>query len=102
MMRAETPAELLLATKWSQVPIYTWLLSILWFVRIYLGAGRMWLAWTISGLRTIYLLIGLLLVPNVIYREVDGPPHAVSWRVGHGGPTVSPSPWYVLASCRRR
>ena len=39
-MRAETPAELMLATKWAQVPIYTWLLSILWFVRIYLGAGR--------------------------------------------------------------
>ena len=35
MMRAETPAELLLATKWAQVPIYTWLLSILWFVRIF-------------------------------------------------------------------
>ena len=71
LMRAETPAELMLAMKWAQVPIYTWLLSILWFVRIYLDAGRMWLAWTISGLRTIYLLIGLLLVPNVIFREVE-------------------------------
>ena len=71
LMRAETPAELMWAFKWSQVPIYTWVLSILWFVRTYLGAGRMWLAWTISGLRTIYLLIGLFLVPNVVFREVE-------------------------------
>jgi signal transduction histidine kinase len=95
MMRAETPAELLLATKWLQVPIYTWLLSVLWFVRIYLGAGRTWLAWTISGLRTIYLLIGLLLVPNVMYREVSVSHMQFlgeSVTVARGSPT----PWYVL------
>ena len=71
MMRAETPAEFLLATKWAQVPIFTWLLSILWFVRIYLGTGRTWLAWTISVVRTIYLVIGLFFVPHILYRELS-------------------------------
>ena len=97
MMRAETPAELLLATKWAQVPIYTWLLSILWFVRIYLGAGRLWLAWTISGVRTIYLLVGLFLVPHILYRQLD---------IGHMqflGESVTvahgvASPWYVVGN----
>ena len=95
LMRAETPAELMLAFKWSQVPIYTWLLSILWFVRIYLGAGRMWLAWTITGMRTIYLLIGLLLVPNVVLREVEVR-HVQflgeSVTVAHG----APNPWLAF------
>jgi signal transduction histidine kinase len=95
LMRAETPAEVMWAMKWSQVPIYIWLLSILWFVRIYLGAGRMWLAWTVTGVRTIYLLIGLLLVPNVIFREVEVR-HiqflGESVAVAHG----APSPWQML------
>ena len=83
MMRAETPAEFLLATKWAQVPIFTWLLSMLWFVRTYLGAGRTWLAWTISVVRTIYLVIGLFLVPHILYRELD---------TAHAAP-ASPSRW---------
>lgn len=95
MMRAETPADLMWATKWLQVPIYTWFLSVLWFVRIHLGSGRKWLAWTISGVRTMYLVIGLFLVPNILYREVS---------VGHMrflGEVVTvadgvPSPFYVI------
>ena len=51
MMRAADARRTRGDLKWAQVPIYTWLVSILWFVRIYLGAGRRWLAWTISGVR---------------------------------------------------
>ena len=53
-MRAETPAELLTALRWAQWRCCVWLVSITWFVRFYLGAGRRWLAWTISGLRAFY------------------------------------------------
>ena len=95
MMRAETPAELLLATKWAQVPIFTWLLSILWFVRTYLGTGRTWLAWTISVMGTIYLVIGFFFVPHVLYRELSIQ-HlqflGESVTVANG----SVSPWYVI------
>ena len=95
MMRAETPAELLLATKWAQIPIFTWLLSVLWFVRTYLGTGRTWLAWTISVVRTIYLVIGLFFVPHVLYGELS------IQRMRFLGESVaaangSASPWYVI------
>ena len=39
--------------------MFFWLVSITWFVRIYLGAGRPWLAWTICGLRAFYLLLNV-------------------------------------------
>ena len=53
LMRAQTPAEFLAALRWAHVPLFFWLVSIIWFVRIYLGAGRRWLAWTITGLRAL-------------------------------------------------
>src|SRR2546428_13913128 len=39
--------------RWAHVPLWVLLLSIVWFVRLYLRAGRPWLAWSICGLRTV-------------------------------------------------
>ena len=43
MMLAGTPRALLSAVGWNQVPLFFWLVSIVWFVRFYLGTGRLWL-----------------------------------------------------------
>ena len=75
VMRAQTPAELDAAIRWAQVPLFFWLLSITWFVWHYLGAGRLWLAWTICGMRAFYLLLTLLAGQNVNYREVTSLRH---------------------------
>ncbi len=69
-MRAGTPRELLSAVGWNQVPLFLWLVSIVWFVRFYLGAGRLWLAWTVSGMRGAYLLLNFVVVGNVNYVEI--------------------------------
>jgi two-component system, LuxR family, sensor kinase FixL len=69
MMRALTPDELVAAMKWAHVALFFWLVSTVGFVRLYLGAGRLWLAWTISGMRLLYLFL-LLASPNVNYREI--------------------------------
>ena len=50
MMRAETPSELLTTMRWAHVPLFVWLVSLIWFVQTYLGAGRRWLGWTVCGL----------------------------------------------------
>ena len=47
--------------RWAHLPLFCLLVSITWFVRIYLGAGRRWLAWTISGLRAFSLLLNFLI-----------------------------------------
>jgi hypothetical protein len=59
--------------RWAQLALFFLLLSITWFVRIYLGAGRPWLAWTITALRTFYLLLTFLAGINVNYLEVASP-----------------------------
>ncbi len=38
--------------------------------RLYLDAGRRWLAWTFSGLRAFYLLVAFLIWGNVNYLEI--------------------------------
>jgi hypothetical protein len=55
MMQAQSPADYAATLRWAHVPLALLVLSIVWFVRFYFGAGRLWLAWAISGLR----LLGL-------------------------------------------
>ena len=75
MMRAQTPAELDTALRWSHVPLFFWLVSIVWFVRSYLGAGRRWLAWIVCGLRTVPLLVTFLTGQNFNFLEVTSLRH---------------------------
>jgi PAS domain S-box-containing protein len=67
---AGTPEELLSAMRWTHVSLMCLLVSTVWFVTLYLRAGRRWLAWTVSGLRAVYLLVALLVWGNVNYREI--------------------------------
>ncbi len=69
-MRAGTPGELLAAMRWTHVALLSLLVSTVWFVTIYLGAGRRWLAWTVSALRALYLLVAFLIWGNVNYLEI--------------------------------
>ena len=71
VMRAQTPAEFVAAMRSVQLASFFLYVSILWFVRIYLRAGRSWLAWTVTGLRTFYLALSFLAGINVNYREVS-------------------------------
>ena len=69
-MRAGTPGELLSAMRWTHVALLGVLVSTTWFVTFYLGAGRRWLAWTVSSLRVFYLLVAFLVWGNVNYLEI--------------------------------
>ena len=69
-MRAGTAGELLAAMRWTHVSLMCLLVSTVWFVTLYLGTGRRWLAWTVSGLRAVYLMVAFLVWGNVNYREI--------------------------------
>ncbi len=64
LMRVNTPAELVQAMKWAQVPLCFCLVSLTWFVYSYLGAGRRWLAGTITAMRLVHLSVTLLVGQN--------------------------------------
>ena len=83
-MRAQTPAELIAALRWGHLALFFLFVSLIWFVRIYLGAGRRWLAWTFTGLRALYLLLNFVAGINVNFRASESAAHPVSGRIRHG------------------
>ena len=75
MMQAATTASFGSALRWLHVPAWVLILSLVGFVRLYLRAGRPWLAWTVVGVRTLALILNFLFIPNLNYREITGLRH---------------------------
>jgi PAS domain S-box-containing protein len=96
MMRAETTGQFATALRWLHVPAWALLISLVGFVRLYLRAGRPWLAWSFFGLRTLSLLLDFLTGQNLNYREVTGLRHfpflGESVSVGEG----MSNPWMLV------
>ncbi|SEB09977.1 PAS domain S-box-containing protein [Variovorax sp. YR216] len=96
MIQAQTPEEFSSAVKWIHVPIWFLLVSLVAFVRVYLNAGRPWLAWSAIGLRTISLLLNFTTGQNLNYNEITQ-----LRRVSFLGELVSvpvgvPNPWMLV------
>ena len=96
-MRAETTAQYGAILRWAHLPVWMLIVSVVWFVRLYLRAGRPWLAWSVCGLRTLALILNFLFRPNVNYREITSLRHLSWW----GGETVTvpigvPNPWTLV------
>lgn len=70
LMLATTPAEFNVIGRWIHVPGWVFIVSLVWFVRAYLQAGPLWLAWTICVLRTLALALNFLSEWNLNFREV--------------------------------
>jgi two-component system, LuxR family, sensor kinase FixL len=97
MMRAETPAQYGAVLRWAHVPVWVIVVSLVGFVRLYLRAGRRWLAWSVCGLRTLALILNFVFTPNLNYREIASLQQLSWW----GGETVSAAigvtnPWTVI------
>src|SRR4029077_10803946 len=96
IMRAETPAEFGMAVRWAHVPAWVLIVSLVGFVRLCLRAGRLWLAWTVCGVRTLSLILNFVCIPNLNYREITALRH-----VSFLGETVVvaegiPNPWMLV------
>ena len=96
MMRANTPAEFAAVLKWGHIVVWLLLVSNVGFVRLYLKSGRIWLAWTACGLRTLALLLNFLSGQNLNYLEVIRLQH-----VSFLGESVAiaegvPNPWMLV------
>src|SRR5437773_3381701 len=96
-MRAEMTVQYGALLRWAHLPVWILIVSVVWFVRFYLRAGRLWLAWSICGLRTLALVLNFLFTPNLNFREITSLRHLSWW----GGETVSapvgvPNPWTLV------
>ncbi len=70
MMQAQTPEQFCIALRWLHVPIFAIIVALVCFIRVYLHAGRPWLAWTVCLLRAFSLLPDFLVGQNLNYLEV--------------------------------
>ena len=97
MMNAQTVEQYQALIRWIHVPVWVLTLSFVAFVRLYLHAGRAWLAWTIYGLRTLVLILNFIFPVSINFRAITDIRH-FPW----GGDIVSvpvgvPNPWGLLS-----
>ena len=69
-MHAASPASYLSAQRWGHVPVFLYLVSLLWFTHTYLDAGVRWLAWLIVALRGLVLWINFAGAGSVNFTEI--------------------------------
>jgi two-component system, LuxR family, sensor kinase FixL len=99
MMHAETVGRYEALIRWIHVPVWVLIVSLVSFVRLYLHAGRPWLAWSICGLRTLVLILDFIFTPNLNFRHITSLRQFPWW----GGEIISvpigvANPWGVLSS----
>jgi two-component system, LuxR family, sensor kinase FixL len=85
MMHAQTVGRYEALVRWIHVPVWVLIVSFVIFVRLYLHAGRPWLAWSICGLRTLVLILNFIFTPNLNFQQITRL-HQFSW---WGGEVIS-------------
>jgi two-component system sensor kinase FixL len=99
MMHAQTAGQYEALLRWIHVPVWVLIVSFVMFVRLYLHAGRPWLAWSICGLRTLVLILNFIFTPNLNFRQITRL-HQFSWWDGEviSVPIGVANPWGTLSS----
>jgi len=97
-LHAQTSEQYGALLRWVQFPVWLLVVSVVVFVRLYLRAGRPWLAWSVCGVRTLALILNFIFIPNLSYREITSLKQVSWW----GGETVSvpvgvTNPWILVA-----
>ena len=96
LIRADTPEEYGAILRWRPLSTWVLVLSLVAFTRLYLHAGRTWMALSACGLQTLTVIVNFAFTPNLYYQEITAV-RQLPW----GGETASiplgtPSPWILL------
>jgi two-component system, LuxR family, sensor kinase FixL len=97
LMRAETPAQFGTVARWIHVPGWVLIVCIVAFVRLYLKAGRRWLALTVVAVRTLALILNFVLSPNINYWKLTALRHMQFLGEPVSVPVGVPNPWMLVA-----
>ena len=97
MTNATTVEQYQLLVRWIHVPTWILIVSFVAFVRLYLHAGRAWLAWGIYGLRTLVLILNFIFPVSINFKAITDIRH-FSW-AGEivAVPVGIPNPWGLLS-----
>jgi PAS domain S-box-containing protein len=97
LMQAETLAQFSVVMRWIHVPAWVLIVSIVAFVRLYLNAGRRWLAWSVVAVRTLSLILNFVLSPSINFRKLTGLRHVQFLGESVSLPVGVPNPWMLVA-----
>ena len=97
LMQAETPEQFGTEARWIHVPAWVIVASLVAFVRLYLRAGRRWLAWAVIGVRTLSLILNFIFSPNLNYWQITPLRHISFLGESVSVPTGVPNPWMLTA-----
>jgi PAS domain S-box-containing protein len=70
IMRAQTTLQLIEFHRWIHVFVFPLIVAILAFIRLYFGAGRAWLMWTIIGIRCVVLVLNFTAAGTFNYDAI--------------------------------
>lgn len=70
LMRAQTVADYVVWHFSAHLAAFFVLVSLVWFVRSHLGTGRLWLAWALTAVRGVVLMIEGVLPYGVNFSEI--------------------------------
>ena len=97
LMQEQTPEQFGTIVRWLHVPLWALVASLVVFVRLYLKAGRLWLAWAVVGVRTLSLMLNFIFTPNINFRKITALRHI--WFLGESVsvPIGVTNPWVLVA-----
>src|SRR5438034_11219113 len=98
MLHGTTVGQYAALIRWIHVPVWVLTLSFVAFVRLYLRAGRRWLAWSIYGLRTLVLILNFISTPNINFRAITSIRQFSWWGEIVSVPVGVPNPWGLLSN----
>ncbi len=96
LMRAQTPAEFGIILRWLHIPVATVAIAIVWFLYHYLGTGRVWLAWLITGLRGLILVLNFSPLPNATFQEIHALREVYFLGETLSAPVGEANPWHLV------
>ena len=96
MMHAQSPAEYALVMRWTHVSVAAVVISLVWFMRLSMRAGRLWLAWFITGVRLLILVPNFVSYPNASFQSINDLRHVVFLGETFAIPVGELNPWRWL------
>lgn len=96
LMNTTSPAGFSSTVRWGHIPAAAAIISIAWFVRIYLRPKRSWLLWTVVGARLLGLAINFTASTNINFREITAISRVSFLGEELSAPIGTPNPWVFV------
>jgi len=96
LLHAATPEEYSSVLRWGHIPVCVMVISLIWFVRLYLQAGRLWLAWMAAGARLLALVLNFTTGQSLNYRQMTGLAHTNFFGEVIAMPIGVPNPMMIV------